>query len=243
MGTYLHRFNNTTERNNYITSPAFTLPFTSVHGNGISSYTSEAMEIRTGNFNGHDYVDLGLQSGTLWATMNVGATAATEHGGYYAWAETAEKTTYAINWSDYSFTNNGGSTFTKYNSTDNYMVLQPEDDAAHVIMGSSWCIPSKTQVEELCNLSTEWFSNYKGTGVAGIEFIGPNGNRLFFPAAGLKYNGEVHDEGYSVGVWSNTKYPDGDGKSWLLNCNSSEHRAVVNNNYCGFSVRGVVNPS
>lgn len=33
--------------------------------------------------NGHDYVDLGLPSGTLWATMNVGASSETEYGNYY----------------------------------------------------------------------------------------------------------------------------------------------------------------
>jgi hypothetical protein len=32
---------------------------------------------------GHEYVDLGLPSGTLWATMNVGAASATERGTEY----------------------------------------------------------------------------------------------------------------------------------------------------------------
>ena len=45
-------------------------------------------------YNGHAYVDLGLPSGTLWATMNVGANSETDTGLYFAWGET---TGYNIN--------------------------------------------------------------------------------------------------------------------------------------------------
>lgn len=41
----------------------------------------------TNIYNGHDYVDLGLPSGTKWATMNVGATKQTECGMFVAWGE------------------------------------------------------------------------------------------------------------------------------------------------------------
>jgi hypothetical protein len=34
---------------------------------------------------GHEYVDLGLPSGTLWATCNVGASKPEEYGDYFAW--------------------------------------------------------------------------------------------------------------------------------------------------------------
>ena len=40
-----------------------------------------------GGLNGHDYVDLGLPSGTLWATCNVGATTPEGYGDYFAWGE------------------------------------------------------------------------------------------------------------------------------------------------------------
>ena len=40
---------------------------------------------------GHEYVDLGLPSGTLWATCNVGANSPEEFGGYFAWAEISSK--------------------------------------------------------------------------------------------------------------------------------------------------------
>ena len=50
----------------------------------------------SGSFNGHDYVDLGLPSGTLWATCNIGAASPEEYGDYFAWGETEPKATY--NW-------------------------------------------------------------------------------------------------------------------------------------------------
>ena len=49
----------------------------------------------------HEWVDLGLPSGTLWATCNVGANAPEEFGDYFAWGETAPKDTY--NWSTYKW--------------------------------------------------------------------------------------------------------------------------------------------
>ena len=39
-------------------------------------------------------IDLGLPSGTKWACCNVGATTPERYGGYYAWGETGEKTSY-----------------------------------------------------------------------------------------------------------------------------------------------------
>ena len=50
--------------------------------------------VTIGTINGYDYVDLGLPSGTKWATCNVGATTPEEYGNYYAWGETTVKTEY-----------------------------------------------------------------------------------------------------------------------------------------------------
>lgn len=43
----------------------------------------------------HEYVDLGLPSGTLWATMNVGAEKPEDYGDYFAWGETETKENYS----------------------------------------------------------------------------------------------------------------------------------------------------
>lgn len=104
----------------------------------------------------HEYVDLGLPSGTLWATCNVGATYPAEAGNYYAWGETTTKSSY--NWSTYfdALDSEGGS-FKKY-SLGGKTTLDPEDDVAYVAWGSDWRMPTKTEIQELIdntNISTD----------------------------------------------------------------------------------------
>ena len=41
-------------------------------------------------------IDLGLQSGTKWANMNLGATNISDYGDYYSWAETYPKEKYSL---------------------------------------------------------------------------------------------------------------------------------------------------
>lgn len=89
---------------------------------------------------GHVYVDLGLPSGTLWATCNVGANTPEEYGDYFAWGETSTKAKY--NWNNYKYCKDGYSrNLTKYCNdpyegyqefTDELTELHPCDDAASV---------------------------------------------------------------------------------------------------------------
>ena len=140
----------------------------------------------------HEWVDLGLPSGTLWATCNIGANAPEEYGDYFAWGETEPKQVYE--WSNYKWGNYyvQGSlskyvTDTEYGTIDNKTELEPEDDAASVNWGSSWCMPSREQLSELFTKCTkEWATR---NGVNGYQITGPNGNTLFLPAAGGYYQG------------------------------------------------------
>ena len=68
-----------------------------------------------GTINNHEYVDLGLPSGKLWATCNIGASSSEENGSYFAWAETEPKEYY--DWSNYKYSRNANGwpyNFTKY---------------------------------------------------------------------------------------------------------------------------------
>ena len=103
---------------------------------------------RAGNTD-YEYVDLGLPSGLLWATCNVGANAPEGFGDYFAWGETASKDNY--DWSTYQHCNGSGSTLTKYCNdsssgyngfTDILTTLLPEDDAATAIWGDAWRMPT-----------------------------------------------------------------------------------------------------
>ena len=162
------------------------------------SFTTEA----------HDYVDLGLPSGTLWATSNVGAKTPEEYGDYFAWGETAPKTTYS--WSTYRYCNGGYDQLTKYcdvsnygynGFTDNLTTLQPTDDAATVNKGSGWSTPTKGQWKELYqNTAYQWTTQ---NGVNGILFTASNGEALFLPAAGNYREDEFIDAGSDGYYWSN----------------------------------------
>lgn len=140
-----------------------------------------------GTYNGHAYVDLGLPSGTLWATCNVGADTPEDFGDKFAWGETSPKDTY--NWITYVHCYSNYRELTKYCPKSNYglwgytdtlTILQPEDDAATANWGNGWCMPTKEQWEELkANTNSRWTSQ---NDVYGRVFAG-NGQSLFLPAA------------------------------------------------------------
>lgn len=117
------------------------------------------------NYNGHEYVDLGLPSGTKWAKMNVGASSETDAGLYFAWGETqgyADASTKTFSWSDYKWTEDEGSTMSKYNETDGLTHLELADDAASVNMGGDWHIPNIAQCVELLKETTNGYITGEG---------------------------------------------------------------------------------
>lgn len=142
--------------------------------------------------NGHDYVDLGLPSGTLWATCNVGASMPQENGGYYAWGETETKDNY--DWASYKWCDGASNKINKYctNSSfgkvDNKSVLDLEDDAAHVNWGGDWRMPTRAELDELCsskNCTWTWttMEGQEGYKVASKS----NGKFIFLPAGGSRF--------------------------------------------------------
>ena len=143
----------------------------------------------------HEYVDLGLPSGTLWATCNVGANFPEEYGDYFAWGETEPKTDYS--WTTYKWCEGTNTTMTKYCSDESYgtvdslTVLEPEDDAAYRLWGSGWRMPTTAQRNELSTDAGYVTTDYNATehGVAGVRLTSKsNGNSIFLPYAGY-YNG------------------------------------------------------
>ena len=166
-----------------------------------NDYLTEGIEVTlSGSGSDHLYVDLGLPSGLLWATCNVGADTPEGYGDYFAWGETAPKDTY--NWSTYQYCNGSYNTLTKYcqNSsygyngfTDDLTTLEPGDDAATANWGNGWRMPTKEEWQELYNNTTNTWTTQNG--VDGRLFTATNGNSLFLPAAGYRY-GSSH---YSAG--------------------------------------------
>ena len=159
---------------------------------------------------GHERVDLGLPSGTLWATCNVGANTPEEYGDYYAWGETQHKSSY--NWSNYRYCNDDSDKLTRYCSqseygyngfTDAFTELLPVDDAATVNWGNEWQMPSIAQFRELILYTTlEWTVL---NGRTGMKLISKNnGNSIFLTAAGRCGGTNVDDADRWGYYWSRT---------------------------------------
>ena len=200
-----------------------------------------------GTYNGHEYVDLGLPSGTLWATCNVGSDTPEGYGNYYAWGETTPKSIY--DWSTYKFCNGGegwNPLFTKYCNdsdygfggfTDNLTVLQPTDDAAAANWGSGWCMPTYEQWAELYENTTHSCTTQNG--VNGRLFTATNGSSLFLPAAGYRWTDQLCADGSQGFYWSSSLDTDCPSGAMLL-CFESEYCTVsADGRQGGFSVRPV----
>ena len=209
-----------------------------------------------GVHNPDDYVDLGLPSGTLWATCNVGASSPEDYGYYFAWVETEPydenggKTTF--NWSTYKWCNGSSSTMTKYCTksnygyegfTDNKKELDVDDDAAYVNWGPVWRMPSIDQYDELINSSnttTEWTTQ---NGVYGRKITskkeGYTDRSIFLPAAGGRYDSSLSGAGSGGCYWSRTLYESYPYYAWDLLFDSSDILTGYGGRYDGFSVRPV----
>ena len=197
-----------------------------------------------GTANGHEYVDLGLPSGTLWATCNIGASKPEDYGSYFAWGETQTKTTY--NWDTYKYATGENHRLTKYCNvpdygyngfTDNLSTLQGSDDPAAAKWGSGWRTPSKAQWEELKNNTTHKWTTRNGK--QGRLFTAKNGLSVFLPAAGNCWGSESINVGSEGCYWSWSLYTDDPPRAWYLYFYSDDCSMRSNYRRYGFSVRPV----
>ena len=170
---------------------------------------------------GHEYVDLGLPSGTKWATMNVGANSVTDYGNYYQYGKGAAQYAETSGQSDYSGTENP---------------LETSVDTVAQVWGGEWHMPTKAQFDELtANTTYEWTTI---NGVNGGKFTAQNGNYVFFAAAGIWSNGRQYDAGSRCYYWSST--PNGSRNAYSLRCYDGSKGMYNDYRNSGYSVRGVV---
>lgn len=206
-----------------------------------------------------DWVDLGLPSGVLWATHNVGADKPEAFGDHFAWGETEPKSEYRI--ANYRYFDGDEKRITKYCNkpeygkdgyTDTLTVLEPMDDAATVRWGNGARTPTMDEWYELMENTTGKVDTLDG--VSGYRFTAANGNSIFLPAAGAYLNGQYESredfspdwlkELYNVNVW---------GYYWASTLNTYSTKGIVafffchtcyvqgytGGRYTGYSVRPV----
>ena len=193
-------------------------------------------------------IDLGLTSGTKWACCNVGAEKPEDYGGYYAWGETEEKTTY--NWDSYKYwsdTNGDGLHDTEEFTYLGSNIAGTQYDVAHVKLGGSWVMPSKEQAEELLNnCSYTWTTK---NDISGGLFTGPSGGTIFLPAAGIRISDDLYNNN-SYGIYWLSKpwpYMSAMGHVWLPGIAyvfgfDSSYPEGGSFNFCmGITIRPVIN--
>lgn len=161
-----------------------------------------------GHYDGnYEYVDLGLPSGTLWATFNVGANVPEGYGDYFAWGEVQPKDVYDV--STYKYCMGSHNSYTRYcqevasgyNSySDTLTILLAEDDAVTVNWGDEWRTPTKTEWIELKSHCTQRWTQLNG--VNGFLLTAINGHSIFLPAAGCYSSSGLIDVGSRGGYWS-----------------------------------------
>lgn len=160
-----------------------------------------------------EMVDLGLPSGTKWASFNLGASRPEEFGYLYAWGETEMKEVYDephYKWYD-------GNDFTKYGVdvasfdpdladafSDGKALLDPEDDAATVYLGDKWRIPTAAEWDELMRLCSHEWIQLEGVEGDGVKVTGPNGNSIILPPAGIRIGSQL--EMGTGGYWSSSLF-------------------------------------
>lgn len=189
----------------------------------------------------HDWVDLGLPSGTLWATCNVGAENPEDYGDYFAWGETigynGGKTTFS--WGTYKYCRGSETTLTKYCTNSDYGTvdgkteLDPEDDAATANWGSNWQMPSYEQCEELIDEGYTYYTNTTQNGVNGLLITSKsNLKTIFLPGAGaITSSGFKYEERRFY--WSRNNWGTSVAARLHIDSGNSLSR------YCGAPVRPV----
>ena len=157
----------------------------------------------------HAYVDLGLPSGLLWATCNIGAETPEGYGYYFAWGETDTKISY--DWNTYLWSHGRYDELTKYcqdpsygynGFTDNLTFLMESDDAANVFWGRGWRMPTQADWEELCANTRHRCTIQNDVG--GICFEASNGNSIFLPMSGDRWKETLNSVGVYGCYWSST---------------------------------------
>ncbi len=214
-----------------------------------SSEAEEASEDKSVIVNGHMFVDLGLPSGLLWASFNIGAENAYEDGVRFAWGETSmteKEDFFDIKYYEYaSFDADGEyAGLTKYNKTDKKTTLEKEDDAAFVNWGEPCRMPTRAEVEELADPEyCTWTWSYNPSGY--VVTSKKNGNSIFLNACGFPFDGIIDGYGLQGEFWTSTVFIDEDGDcdyAQTISFDGEDH----NQNWCpvrynGLPVRPVIN--
>lgn len=183
------------------------------YGEEVVFTTIDDIPPTSGTINGYEWVDLGLASGTKWATRNVGAMETEEYGDYYSWGEIKTKTKYEM---ENSVT---------YGVSMSDISGDPAYDVAREKWGATWRMPNKNEMEELYE-DCEWVRQEQG-----YKVTGPNGNSIYLPSAGYYGWNGLEGVGSDCKYWSSTPYTN--------NLNNCAYEIDCSGGFVGFGSSGM----
>ena len=174
---------------------------------------NEGEEDEETNINGYEYVDLGLPSGLKWASYNVGASSPYEVGEYFSWGELKSKERYGMD------------NCPTYGVPMEDISGNVEFDVATFAWGSTWRMPTETEMMELKNNCTiEWVMIDNNT--QGCFVTGPNGNQIYLPSGGFMTETNIDFADAEAAYWTLTPdvYNNDSGYATFM--------YFYNNNFC-----------
>ena len=189
-------------------------------------------------------IDMGLS--VKWASLNLGASRPEEYGNYYAWGEIEVKSNYS--WETYKWCMGSEYTRTKYCTdmqcgdngfTDGKVILDPEDDVAHVALKGKWRMPTHDEWTELRSGCTWTWTTENG--VYGRKFTSKTtGNSIFLPAAGFRSGIDLDSADSRGRYWSSSLHESDQRFAWCFSFYSGNVLSTASDYpYYGFSVRPV----
>lgn len=198
-----------------------------------------------------EFVDLGLS--VKWATCNIGAERPEDYGDYFAWGETeahytslAPKVWKADKSEGYNWNTYYDPDCEEYNILGAKTVLTLEDDAAHILWGEDWRMPTRYELYELSNLcSWTWYEPGNETfgGVPGYKVQskkdGYTDNYIFIPAAGYFDGKYVRYKGYKAYIWSSSIDLECSDSASNLSFSPTDHKMRTSWRYYGHTIRPV----
>ena len=182
------------------------------------------------NNNVYEYVDLGLS--VKWATCNVGANSPEGYGYYFTWGETTAKKTY--NQDNCIINGLTKSELQAQGYIDEAGNLLPQYDAATANWGGEWRMPTEAELDEL-NTKCTWTWELNG-----YKVMGPNGNSIFLPAAGVRYESSLVYAGSNGVYWGSTSCEGDDDQACGISFHIDDHYMGSSRCFYGRSVRPVV---
>lgn len=226
----------------------------------------------------YNFIDLGLPSGNLWCDRNLGASSPEDAGLYFQWGDTQGYTAEQVGneegkkyfgLADYKWAieNPGGAdgyAYTKYFTGDDKTTLDPEDDAAYIMLGNEYRMPTLDDLIELCQntdlylVTTDgeeikgniaessiyvlWFKyENDSSDIKGIKFYKKNDREtyLFVPASGFAGGGSVYSVGSIGNLWTSSLNPSSDTSAGNLNFKSDNGYIFYTVRHNGLSIRAI----